>query len=378
MKGGWSSSKEDKECMEEKKIKPVVKKKEGKKPLKIVGISLLSAVTLFGAFLGGYAIGQNTTSEKQDVGNLSIDAVSGIKVKCLRTIDNPDGTFSKEISYVLEPEGVKADEFDTLISWNQGDNKDYDWEYDSNKSIEEYISYTLNTEAKTILFTCKKAFGRQIDFYLILKNDPSIKATVVLNYERKVLTKAKSSLSLDKFTDKKPIQVNLVNTVYSTGTKGRKADNVKLQVEYDATSVTFRSLFGECNNPSTYSSGIYQYLGVKYSGTENFVNAMLPKVDEYIRSTITFEGNTSFTRAELSKYTSFEYVMYRTFRDEYGTDSHITNDFIKNYKQAVKKGSGYRVKVFVNDEVILNQLIDLDMNVNLVTSVRFEQSYIDF
>lgn len=369
---------EDKEFMEEKKAKPVVKKKVGKKPLKIVGISLLSAVTLFGAFLGGYAIGQNTVSEKQDVGNLDVEAVSGITVKCLRTINNADGSFSKEIGYVLEPEGVQTDEFDTLISWNQGTNPDYDWEYDQNKSIEDYVTYSLNTEAKTILFTCKKAFGRQIDFYLILKNDPSIKATVVLNYERKVLTKAKSSLSVDKFSDKKPIQVNLTNTVYSAGTKGRKSDDVRLRVEYDASSVAFRSLFGQCNNPSTYSSGIYQYLGVKYSSTETFVNAMMPKVDEYIKSTITFDGSVSFTRDELKKYTSFEYVMYRTFRDEYGTDSHITNDFIKNYKEAVKKGSGYRVIVFVNDEVILNQLIDLDMNANLVTSVRFEQSYLDF
>lgn len=354
------------------------------KTLKTVLIVTGCVALGLGAFVGGVLYGYQEAvkaMKKNDENNnndFSVSEAKGIKIRLLSTVSNADGTVTKVVGYTLDPKEAVVTDFNAGLDWNRGDDREYDWEYDPNRKVEDYMTYSIDSVNKTITFTCKKAFGRKINFDLSLKENPSVKAGLLIDYERKVLTPFSIAFENNAFTDGKPVKINTISSVYSVGTKGLREDEFSLSVDYDSSKTSFRSLFGEAVNPSTYASGTYYYKGVSYIDKNQFLNVLSSAVDEYMRSCITLDGSVDFTKQEFTDLASFQYIMYHTYRDELGTSRTIASDFINNYKAAVKQGSGYRAKVSVNGAEKFNALVDMSLNAQMVNSIQLSDGVISF
>lgn len=359
-------------------------KKKTHKTLKTALIITGCAILGLGAFVGGAVYGYQEaikSVKKTDEGkdnDFSVSEAKGIHIKLLSTVSNADGTVTKVVSYSLDPKEAVVTDFNAGLDWNRGTDSQYDWEYDASKKVEDYMTYYIDPTEKTITFTCKKAFGRKINFDLSLKDNPSVKASLLIDYERKVLTPFSIAFENNAFTDSKPVKINATSSVYSVGTKGLREDKFALSVDYDSSKTSFRSLFGEAVNPSTYSSGTYYYKGVSYTDKSQFLNVLSSAVDKYMRSCITLDGSVNFTKQEFTDLASFQYIMYHTYRDELGTSRTIASDFINNYKAAVKQGSGYRAKVSVNGTEKFNALVDMNLNAQMVNSIQLSDGVISF
>lgn len=337
-----------------------------------------------GSFVGGALYGYQEAvkaMKKNDENNnndFSVSEAKGIKIRLLSTMSNADGTVTKVVGYTLDPKEAVVTDFNAGLDWNRGDDSEYDWEYDPNRKVEDYMAYSIDSVNKTITFTCKKAFGRKINFDLSLKDNPSVKAGLLIDYERKVLTPYSIAFENNAFADGKPVKINTVSSAYSVGTKGLREDKFALSVDYDSSKVSFRSLFGEALNPSTYSSGTYYYKGVAYTNKDKFLDTLSSAVDEYMKGCITLDGSVDFSKREFTDLASFQYVMYHTYKDEFGTSGTIASDFINNYKAAIKKGSGYRAKVSVNGSEKFNSLVDMNLNAQIVNSIQLSDGAISF
>lgn len=354
------------------------------KTLKTVLIVTGCAALGLGAFVGGalYGYQEAVKAMKKSDGNnnndFSVSEAKGIKIRLLSTMSNADGTVTKVVGYTLDPKEAVVTDFNAGLDWNRGADSECDLEYDPNRKVEDYMAYSIDSVNKTITFTCKKAFGRKINFDLSLKDNPSVKAGLLIDYERKVLTPYSIAFENNAFTDGKPVKINTTSSVYSVGTKGLREDKFALSVDYDSSKMSFRSLFGEALNPSTYSSGTYYYKGVAYTDKDRFLDTLSSAVDEYMKGCITLDGSVDFSKREFTDLASFQYVMYHTYKDEFGTSGTIASDFINNYKAAVKKGSGYRAKVSVNGSEKFNSLVDMNLNALMVNSIQLSDGVISF
>jgi hypothetical protein len=362
------------------KLNNIIKKNKSKK-IFVVAAILAGVIALGGCFAGGMVVGNNMAKEQlkkdENKGDLVVTADANIKITNVKKAINASGEQVEEITYSMKPAGATTKDFNIEFDWNRGTSSDYDWDYDSTRKVEDYVTYDLDTDNQKVTFTCKKAFGRKINFTMRLALNPEVAAGMFLDYERKEVTPASASIPNAKFSEGKPVQVNTASATYSIGTTGRRQDDIAVTAEYDASKVAFNTLFGTAKNPSTYS-GSYYYGDQNTTSSATLISWMSPKVDAYLKSVITTDGSVNFEASKLSELITFQYIQYHTYMDVKGNDSHVVNDFITNYKAAVTKGSGYRVKVTVNGEEKLNQLIDFELTANLITNVGFSRSTIVF
>ena len=173
---------------------------------KLLASSLVIA-SLFGSFgvgtLLGYSINDKTKISFDGSGLETSTIQSGIKVQSLSTATLDTGEMVKSFSYSVEPENATNQEITASLSWNKTlTSSDFGYR----KDVNDYISFKINKDTKTIDVTCKQPFGTQIALNLISVDNPNAKAVVTCDYKQKIegvaLTKASNSSSIvDGVTD---------------------------------------------------------------------------------------------------------------------------------------------------------------------------------
>lgn len=350
---------------------------------KVVAFSFLITTLAVNAC---YLIGL-TQGKKKEVkaigGDLVVSALEGIRIQSIKSGTNQNGDIIKVISYSFTPEDTPDTQLNTLLYFNPKVVESYDWTEGidvANEKPEDYMGYELDASEKTITFTCHKPFGRTLLFQLISADNPNVTASVSLDYERKIIEDAKASLNVTKFTDKEPVKVSYTSAVYSIGTMGRRSDEMRWEKQFVAQiGYSFKELFGAPKNPSSYKPYSFYYQGTMYD-EDGLLTLLSNKVETYLSSCITEEGNVIFQEAEFKKMFAYQYFMYRTYKDEYGTTYELYEKFLNNYQKAIDNNGGFKVTVYANDTPIYDQLLPLGIKLNGVKQIHIssEDSHLVF
>lgn len=310
-------------------------------------------------------------------GDFEVTPIGGIRFVDVKMIQNTTN-IQKIITYTLDPADADAVEFDTRMTWIAADNDLYDWAYDATRDTEEYVMAELDTSEKTITFTCYKPFGRRMKFDMIYRNNPSIAAALVLDYERKVTADATVTLSAEAFKDGEALKVTPTSAEYSIGTKGIREDDIRVDIAMDESKKTIKEMIGTPKIPAGAYSQKFRYKGTDYTNAAQMVTVMESSVKSYLLSCVNQETEVVFRESELKDILAFQYITYHDYMDHYGTSYATYIEFVKNYKEASLNGSGVRVKVSFNGEVKLNQIILLNIALNQLDRIDLSDAEITF
>jgi len=140
-----------------------------KKRVLMVGTSCLIMVgTLFGM------IGFNQNQIQHVSSDIQVQG-KGIGFKLLVERNFRNGTFEKTISYNFNPDTI-TDKTVTMEVYYA----------DKKEDCSDVLTAILNQENQTIVITCLKDFNRQINLKLTSNMIPSLSATLIIDYEKKV------------------------------------------------------------------------------------------------------------------------------------------------------------------------------------------------
>mgnify|MGYP006956011225 CR=1 FL=1 len=280
---------------------------------------------------------------------------------------NADGTFTETVHYSLQPAGITGISFYTTLDWVQDDNSTFDWAtVDNTKKVEDYVTYSRDTVAQTISFTCKKEFGRPLRFDRAVQEDTSKTAEIQIDYSRKRLEKAKVIRNVEEFTDNKPVFIKIQDAKWSIGSTGSTKETERVEVGYKGEPIS--ALLGQIQEPN--SSGYISYLGGTYTTAAGLRVARAEKFSSYLKDCISDDNPTCFQKSHLKEIGTYSYT-------HFGTRNSMTN-FINNYRAAAERGNGFYVKVTVADEIIYNKVINFSNQVDRLDSLTIDQSAIVF
>lgn len=323
--------------------------------LAVMGLGMLSANRL------RQTSREDTPSQRKLTGNESIQLSSP------KFSRNADGTFTETVHYALQPAGITGVSFYTTLDWVQNENSAFDWKVvDNTKKVEDYVTYSRDTVAQTISFTCKKEFGRPLRFDRAVQEDTSKTAEIQIDYSRKRVEKAKVIRNVEEFTDNKPVFIKIQDAKWSIGSVGSTTETQRVEVGYKGDPIS--TLLGPIQEPN--SSGYIAYLGGTYSSAAGLRRARADKFNAYLKECISDDNPTCFQKSYLKEIGTYSYT-------HFGTRNSKTN-FINNYRAAAERGNGFYVKVTVADEVIYNKVINFSNGANRLDSLTIDKSGIVF
>ena len=321
-----------------------------------------------------FSFGQDGISD-----TLNVRPIDNIRFQSVLETEGKDGTVRKEILYTLEPASVKDENFNCKLEWNSapGAGKESaDWS--NGKTLEDYMTYELDSSASRITFECKKAFGHQILFTMAAESNPDISASLTLDYRRKLLKNA-AIQATPVFDPGKGIPVTVVDEVYSIGTVGDKAQKLtpEIQVEYRDSGTAYDDLFEPIQTQGIHSQK-YKYLGQSYSGSANLLAEMKKQVKAYLVSIPSQAGSKKFDLAEFKKLLTYSYHAYTTYTEIYQETTKSFNGFIRKYKAANASGSGFLLKAKAGTKATYESLISLNLEASSLTNIDLSEDGIEF
>lgn len=338
------------------------RKLKNKKPI-ILALSIFTIATV--AATVSILTTKNETKQK-DV--LQVTELDNITLTNKKYTSNADGTTTLSVNYTITPSDVTGYTFDGYLSWASLDSATYEYEtWYENKNPADYMSFTINENLKQITLTCSEAFGHTMNFTLLCKENTSIKASLSIDYVRKLITPGKAVIESPTLEDNKSINIVETLPVYTVGTKGEIVREIALSYEFrqGANFFTFDSLI-----PTIDLTGFYEtktaYYDVNASNAftcetlDTIRSKMIENSKNYLISVIMSNGTIKFSKEKLISLLTYkkagnQYSGLQTYND-------VAIQFIKNYKTLYANGGGYKLTVQYNGTETDSQRIGFDFN----------------
>lgn len=311
-------------------------------------------------------------------GGLSATPLDNIRFLATETAQAADGTLVQTIRYTLEPDGATETAFHFQLLWNDDPSCGKESEgWSEGKSPEDYVTYDADTESRTLTFTCLEPFGHQLYFEMRSTSDPSIKASLTLDYRRRK-TRNAAITATTAFDPGKPIRFTYENEAFTIGTTGEKAlsdPKLTYEVAYEDNGVSFDSLFASPRVVGAYAES-YKYDGKTYG--DALLPAMKGKVDSYLRSIPTTDGSAVFDVPTFRSLFVYQYAAYHTYMDVYLDSAQVFNAFVERYRSAYAQGSGYRLTADLEGRASFAALLELNITPGTLTGILLEDGNIEF
>jgi hypothetical protein len=191
--------------------------------------------------------------------NVEIVPVEGIKFVKVTQID--EGTaYTKKINYTLDPVD-STEEFNFSLAWVEEESASFEPGFSANTDMSQYLTYEADTVNKTLTFHCLKPFGRQATFMMQAQTNIAIRASLKIDYVRKVLKATGVNFS-DMLANGKNFTATPVSAVYSIGSKGVKAGDTKtIETSFssnDNSNYTYDKMFTSLYDVNTTGNFTYQ------------------------------------------------------------------------------------------------------------------------
>ena len=290
-----------------------------------------------------------------------------------------DGSLKKEILYEIQPASAKDETFSYRLDWNDAPTagKESD-SWKDGKNAEDYVTYQVNAQESRISFTCAEAFGHQMTFVMTAVSNPDIRASLTLDYNRRLLSNARIETT-PTFDPGKGIKVHVVNEVYSIGTMGEKTRNLTptIEVTYKNNGTSFDSLFADIKVDGINSQN-YKYLGTDYSSPSKLLSDMKERVRNYLLTIPSADGSKVFDQKTFQSYLTYSYHAYTTYQPIYESTSISLQEFIRRYQAAYASGSGFHIHVDAEGKASYDSLIALNLTASTLTGLSFSDSGIVF
>ena len=315
----------------------------------------------------------------EEQAGLNATAVENIRFLSETDTMRQDGTMQKEILFTIEPESARDETFSYHLDWNADSSAGKESEnWKDGKKAEDYVTYEVKEENSRIVFTCGEAFGHQMKFVMTSVSNPDIRASLTLDYKRKLLSNARIKTT-PTFAPGKAIQVKVIDEVYSIGTKGEKTKDLKptIDVTYKDNGTSYDSLFADIIVDGINSQN-YKYLGSDYNSPDKLLADMKEKVRNYLLKIPSESGEMTFDQATFQSYLTYSYHAYTTYKPIYQESRVSLNEFIKRYQNAYASGSGFHLHVDAEGKATYDNLIALGLSASTLTDISFSDSSIVF
>lgn len=324
-----------------------------------------------------------------DFGNIITNTTDNFEVEELHNIHFSqvkesvlsDGTIRKEVTFSLTPNNADTTNLNTTLLWDEESNDNYEsdtWYED--KNILDYVTYELDGENKKLTFDCSGPFGTGMIFTLSAKNDPSVKASLKLNYKRREIKAANASLVSDGYVPDGSMRINANHAVYSIGSSGDRAptDPFSLDVQYiSGTDYSFDSLFSGIQTTGIYAQQ-FKYNGKDYTVASSVLSDMKENVNNYLLSLPSLEEDNIFETATFRNLLTYQYASHKTYQIVFSESTLNFSTFIEEYNKAVDNGYGYQVTVSLNDDVLLKKLLPIEITPDNITDINLSEEEIEF
>ncbi len=99
----------------------------------------------------------------------------GITLKMLNSVTNPDGTITRTFSYTIEPANATNPNCELTLSYADG------------SDCSQVVNASIDVNNKVVSVTNSVPFDKQIVLTIYSVADPTIKSTVTIDYEKKIL-----------------------------------------------------------------------------------------------------------------------------------------------------------------------------------------------
>lgn len=160
-------------------IKNHTKKNKKKNKIIIFVISSFCLLSLCGLIgINKFSFNKEKTTTNDGVVINSIHN-SGISIKMLNSTTDQNGNPIQTLSYSVEPKDATDKTISIITQFKQ-----------TKSNCESYVKVTNDQKNFTISIHCLSAFNEQIDIILISNDNPNATATIVLDYEKKLLDAA--------------------------------------------------------------------------------------------------------------------------------------------------------------------------------------------
>lgn len=312
---------------------------------------------------------------------LLVEELHNIRFRTVKESQLPDGSIQKQVSFTIQPSNADYNDLNPAIAWNKTYSTDFESEnWYEGKNISDYVTYDFNGANKQVTFTCSQPFGTEIIFSLSSKADPTIKADLKINYTRKVIQEASASLAVDGFTPNESMKITTAEPVYSIGSKGERAPNYNFDynIEYvSASGYSYDDLFKGIQTTGIYSQN-YKYQGEDYVDSAKLLQDMKDSVNEYLVSLPSLTESNVFKTDTFRDLLTYQYASHYTYKVEYSESTANFTSFVSNYKEAITNNAGYKLTVNFGEEEVYGKLLNLNVSLNNITNINFNEGEIDF
>ncbi len=270
---------------------------------------------------------------------VNVSNVNGLRFVQKAAVNNGDGTFTETITYTTN--GDVTNNFYVTLAWSQ----------DYVDDVYNYYSVDLSLESKTISITNKKACPKQATLKIVHNDDPSINASLTIDYKVKKLSSASITISGGEnsiLQDGLNLVPSITAPTYSVGSIdiARESENFSVSGNMNWASASGYSGVGQILSLSTelytaYSD--YKYKGTNYDSSTDLLKAMQSEITNAFNSIYSLSDKTiSFNFSALKEALTYQYS-YKTFTINY-SNANLYSEFINEFSTLCSsRGSSYRV-----------------------------------
>ena len=354
------------------------------KSRKVVLSMLMFSLSLSATML---SITRGINSPRGDSKQLDVSELVNLKISNKRVIKNADGSDSILFNYTVSPAEAEGYSFVTYLDWSSQESDEYEYQdWGSGEDPYSYVTTTLDEENKEIKLHCLKPFGRTLDYTLVCKEDPAVRASLSINYTRKLLNKGGVKFSTTKFSEGVPVLLDVTTPTYSIGSKGEKKEftaEVKGIVfeKGNSSFSTWESLFPKIVLQNTNDTNNVFYdadldgIPEKTSVT-NARSKMMSRAFLYLSNIIRSNGVEKFSRSYLVNMLSYQAIVGNNSPSQ--PFSEMATHMIANYKKAFAQGGGLTASLYYDNVLVSRNVFEFDFKAANISNVSFGFEGVDF
>lgn len=347
-----------------------------KRRIAVLSLSVLCAGLVSVSSL--IALSSTNKNGEEEKGELNVQEKENIQI--LSSTKSADGN-TISVKYTLTPATISYVNFNSSLKWSNKTSEQFESEeWHKDKNTEDYVSYEIDQPNKTISFHCLEAFGHEMTFTLSSPSNEAIRSSMTLNYTRRELTPASSTIDADGFVENEALVINTSLPVYSVGSVGEKPTD-KFTIEksyYESSNRKFDDLFKIPSTAGLYATS-FKYNGSEYTAPDTLKAAIRDKVKEYMFSLIDLKEEKTFLSSDFEEVFTYEYAAYSMgSRVVYLKNSSLMTYFLSQYQTYYEKGNAFLVTVKYDTKTVLTKKLSIALSQDSLTGIELEDGDITF
>ena len=257
------------------------------------------------------------------------------------SVNAETGEVTKEVTYIVNGD-LDKEQIEGSLEWVSEDER----------TVEDYVSFSIDKTACKVTFTCKRAFDKQIVFRLFTEELYDAKASMTIDYQQKMLTQASINVNQPSTTLMQGLSLNISITdpTYSIGTidyESKPEKNYSINFSFSQTSgSTFKDLVTPSTSVINWGDvGSIQYKGAFYyknggtgnrKGPTDLVNAIGVNIVNWFENAIS-TSNLTFNVNNLKSALTYSVEVDGPYTS-YATDYSYISIFENLFKNTLNSG----------------------------------------